>query len=133
MITQKQIHDLAVKKGWWESWGNPLDRLPTTLMLMVSELAECLEEYRNGRGATEIYYEYKTEPHISIEPSRPLPANYKATIEFGKPCGIPIELADCAIRIKDTCEALDIDLEKMIELKYEFNKTRPYQHGNKRA
>ena len=129
MITQKQIHDLAVEKGWWESWGNPLDRLPTTLMLMVSELAECLEEYRNGRGALEIYYEFPDGVYSALH-SR---LKVDGTWEYGKPCGIPVELADCAIRIKDTCEALEIDLEKVIEMKYEFNKTRPYQHGNKRA
>ena len=115
MITQKQIHDLAVEKGWWESFANPMDRLPTSLMLIVSELAECLEEYRNGRGATEVYYEHQgTHQHL-------------------KPAGIPIELADAVIRVRDTSEAMGIDLEKMIEMKHEFNKTRPYQHGNKRA
>src|SRR6266487_2360777 len=94
VITQKEIHDLAIEKGWWESFGNPMDRLPTSLMLMVSELAECLEEYREGRGAGEIHYKNRTDG-----------------IKGLKPCGIGVELADTVIRIRDTCEAMGIDLE----------------------
>lgn len=129
VITQKEIHDLAVSKGWWESFPNPLDRLPTSLMLMVSELAECLEEYREGRGATEIYYEYSD----GTKGTESFKASNRLGSLRGKPSGIPIELADAAIRIRDTAEALGFDLEEMIEQKHKFNKTRPYQHGNKRA
>ena len=118
MPTQKEIHELARSKGWYESFPDPFDRLPMSLMLITSELAECLEEYRNGRGATEIYFEFPAAH----------PEDYQ-----GKPAGIPIELADAVIRIKDTCESLGIDLDAAIEMKHEFNKTRPYQHGNKRA
>lgn len=42
-----------------------------------------------------------------------------------------IELADIAIRLFDTSEALNIDLEKEIEKKHQVNKQRPYRHGNK--
>ena len=42
------------------------------------------------------------------------------------------ELADVCIRIFDLCGAKDIDLETAIERKMEYNKTRPYKHGNKR-
>lgn len=115
MITQKEIHDLAVEKGWWESYPDPMDRLPQSLMLMVSELAECLEEWRVGRGI-EVYKEDITYDGVLY-----------------KPAGIPIELADVVIRARDTAEAMGIDLEAMIEKKHEFNKTRPFQHGNKRA
>lgn len=41
------------------------------------------------------------------------------------------ELADCCIRIFDYCGARDIDLEKALINKMEYNKTRPYRHGKK--
>jgi NTP pyrophosphatase (non-canonical NTP hydrolase) len=41
------------------------------------------------------------------------------------------ELADCCIRIFDYCGARNIDLEKTLLKKIEFNKTRPYRHGKK--
>ena len=41
----KEVHENAVAHGWWEEERG----LPEVLMLCVSELAEALEEYRNGR------------------------------------------------------------------------------------
>ena len=41
------------------------------------------------------------------------------------------ELADCCIRIFDYCGAKDIDLEKALLEKTEYNKTRAYMHGKK--
>lgn len=109
-VSQQEIHALSIEKGWWENWTNPFDRFPLAIALIHSELSEALEEYRNERGPTEIYYR-----------------------EDGKPEGIPVELADAVIRIRDTAESLGIDLEEAISIKHEFNKTRPYKHGGKRA
>jgi NTP pyrophosphatase (non-canonical NTP hydrolase) len=41
------------------------------------------------------------------------------------------ELADCCIRIFDYCGAREIELEKALLKKIEYNKTRPYRHGKK--
>ena len=41
------------------------------------------------------------------------------------------EIADTVIRIFDMCEGFGIDLERHIELKLEYNRTRPYKHGKK--
>lgn len=41
------------------------------------------------------------------------------------------ELADACIRIFDLCGSLNLNLEKAILEKMEFNKTRPYKHGGK--
>ncbi|MCX5706853.1 MAG: hypothetical protein NTW13_04245 [Candidatus Omnitrophica bacterium] len=41
------------------------------------------------------------------------------------------ELADCCIRIFDYCGARDIDLDKILIKKIEYNKTRPHRHGKK--
>lgn len=41
------------------------------------------------------------------------------------------ELADCCIRIFDYCGARNVDLEKALLKKIDYNKTRPYRHGKK--
>lgn len=109
---QQDAHELALKKGWWTdpSTGNPVAaeaKIPEAIALIHSELSEALDEFRNNRMAT-------------------------YTGENGKPEGFAIELADTVIRIMDLCGALNIDLEEAVALKHEYNKTRPYRHGNKR-
>lgn len=39
------------------------------------------------------------------------------------------ELADIIIRTLDLAEGFDIDIEKEVLQKMEYNKTRPYKHG----
>lgn len=101
-IVQRMIHETAKKKGWWDKPRSTGD----CIALMHSELSEALEEHRNGRDRI----------YIS---------------ESGKPEGLPIELADCIIRILDFAELYDIDMEYAIELKMNYNEGRPYRHGGK--
>ena len=69
----------------------------------------------------------------------PVPQGFTVTTEActkyyedgKKLCGIPSELADVVIRIFDFCGGNDIDLEKVILEKMEYNETRPYKHGKK--
>lgn len=95
----------AVEKGWHDT-----DRPHgTSIALMHSELSEALEEMRNGKPMAEIYYNQGND----------------------KPEGVPVELADVIIRILDFCGKEKIDLEKAIETKMAYNKTRPHRHGGK--
>ncbi len=103
----EQSHALALTKGWYE--GKPR-QIPELLMLIVSELAEALEEYRDGRAPTDTVIG-----------------------KNGKPEGFAIEVADAVIRIADMCGYLGIDLADAIETKHAFNRTRPHRHGGKVA
>lgn len=100
---------LNAKEHGWHDTERSIGDL---ICLMHSELSEALEEHRNGKLPDEVYY------------------NAEKT---DKPEGIPVELADCVIRIFDFCGLHEIDLESAIELKMEYNKTRPYRHGNKKV
>ena len=102
----KESYENARDHGWHDKQRSIGD----LICLMHSELSEALEEHRNGKAPTEIYYNEN-----------------KPT----KPEGIPVELADCVIRIFDFCGLYGIDLEEVLKVKMEYNKTRPYRHGNK--
>lgn len=118
----KAVHENAVNHGWWQeerSFGD-------LIALCHSELSEALEEYRKGHSPTEIYKycskcgldEYQESPCMNCSIAN-------------KPEGILSELADVVIRIMDMCGHYGIDLEAALIEKHEFNKTRPYRHGNK--
>ena len=114
----RAIHENAVAHGWWtgivhtadySSIREDVDRpLPEILMLCVCELAESMEEYRNG---TPLIYDG----------------------ENGKPEGIAVEMADCIIRILDWMGHNGVDVDELIRKKHEYNKGRPYRHGGKKA
>lgn len=109
---QKQSYSNALEHGFYdnisESTREDSTFIGSRLMLMVSELAEALEEVRAGHSPWEIYY----------NPEKP-----------DKPEGFPVELADLVIRVADTAEWLGIDLSKVIQMKHEYNVSRPYKHG----
>lgn len=92
----------AVSKGFHDEPLDPGD----AILLMISELTEAFEELRDGHTVNEVY-----------------------SGKGGKPEGLPIELADCVIRIADFCGANDIDLGRAILTKMKFNETRPHKHG----
>jgi len=116
-----EIHKNAKVKGWWKderSFGE-------IIALCHSELSEALEEFRNGRK----HIWYNCNGCIQE-------GNCLKTIKEGERCakpeGIPIELADCIIRILDYCGKEGIDIEEAVRIKHEYNRKRPYRHGNKK-
>ena len=105
---QKDIHQLATEKGWWEGVDiSDPHVLGTKLMLIVSELSEALEYVRGG--------------NLGLE--------YRIT--DSKPCGFSSELADVVIQTMDLAEAMGIDLWGAMLRKHAFNMTREAKHGGK--
>jgi len=110
----RAIHKTAVNKGWWDEKRG----FPEIIALIHSELSEALEEYRNGKSLNEFHFEgEKTEEYPNGD----------------KPAGIPIELADCIIRILDFCGKEKIDIDAAVLTKVHYNQIRSYRHGNKKA
>lgn len=121
-------HIASEAKGWTN-----LNRTDAqTINLMVSELSEALEEFRDKRPNTEIYYEVKVKqtdgtvskeivPHEKLEAMRSLDGKFGRGQMFvdAKPCGIPIELADCIIRIGQQCGTHKLDLAAAMNKKPE--------------
>jgi hypothetical protein len=95
---------IARDKGWLDIKRG----VPGDLFLMHSELSEALEDYRNHKGLNEIYYEDKGGTKFpSLELAQKTSLDPSKTF---KPCGIPIEMADFAIRICQFCGSNGINL-----------------------
>ena len=118
----REIHENAIAHGWWDGQER---KLPEILMLTVSELAEALEEYRDGAP---LFYCDAYDENICGN----CMSQRGACVQGNrKPEGIAVELADAIIRILDYCGKAEINIESVIRLKHEYNKTRPYRHGGK--
>lgn len=101
------------------------------LALITTEVAEAIEEVRNGRAIDETYYSGgmfalvdEGEPFSEMD-TRDSMGNLR------KPEGVPSELADVVIRAFDFAHEADIDLAAMILEKLDYNETRPHMHGKK--
>ncbi|MEK5415114.1 hypothetical protein BSK49_19320 [Paenibacillus odorifer] len=115
-----EAHCNAVDKGWWveeRSFGE-------IIALIHSEASEALEDFRNGKKPTEVWYEEKSAFGMTL-------TRLEMADDTWKPCGIPSELADIVIRVFDACGRYGIDLEQAIKEKMAYNATRPQRHGGK--
>ncbi len=115
----ERAYETGVNHGWYEN-GPP--NVGERLMLIVSEIAEAMEFYReNGRDISTL-----REHEL-----RGIPKELFYRTSDNKPDGFWIEIADAVIRIFDFCGAYGINLEYLVDEKMAFNDTRPYKHGKK--
>lgn len=107
MKTLNQLRDDAWQIAQNSGFHSPDPGIPARLALIHSEISEALEEHRNGVSPGAIILE---------QPS-------------GKPVGFAVELADALIRILDLCGCEEIDIERAVDVKMQYNRTREYKHG----
>lgn len=105
----------ATKNGFTES------SVGEDIALMHSELSEALEDFRNGR-----------EPNLHLYESGGVTTSAEMAGAHWKPVGVPSELADVIIRIAHFAGKHNIDLDRAVREKLEFNETRPFRHGGKK-
>lgn len=113
----RESYETAKEKGWEDPPRQRKD-IPELLMLIVTEVAEGMEEYRNNKP--DLYYK-GDEAYFNVDTIDP----------ERKPEGLAAELADVIIRICNMAGSLELPLEKAIAAKLSYNKTRPYRHGGK--
>lgn len=71
--------------------------------------------------------------HCGSRPYDPENPNARCSAQSKKPERIAAELADVIIRVLDYCAYAGIDIENVLEVKHEYNKSRPYRHGGKKC
>lgn len=103
-----KCHEIAKSKGWYDDGPRNTGE---QLMLIVTEVAEAMEEVRKHGDRKLLYFSGKDS----------------------KPEGFAIELADVLIRVFDLAGSLGIDLDTAVTLKMDYNETRPHRHGGKLA
>jgi NTP pyrophosphatase (non-canonical NTP hydrolase) len=114
---QEDIHATATRSGWHDQPRT----IGEEIALMHSELSEALEEVRID--APSIYYR-NTDGGVEHYPRDINDVPFKTE-------GVAAEFADVIIRILDTAEERNIPVVDALLHKMEYNKTRPYRHGNK--
>lgn len=113
----KEQHEAVIEKGFTPQ------PVATNLMLIVSELGEACEADRKNRHAEIEGYEkaMANPPQPDMLAQACFESFIKDTFED--------EIADAFLRLMDLCGAMNIDIEKHIRMKAEYNKTRPTKHG----
>lgn len=89
------------------------------IALIQSEASEALEADRKNRHADLISMQEQMQA-LGFR-TEDFQRYIKDTVED--------EIADTIIRLLDLCGMLDIDIDKHIELKIQYNSSRPYLHG----
>ena len=115
----KTSYEVSKSKGWWED-GPRSDA--SVISLMHSEVSEALEDYRLNHAPNESWLEITSEiggVKVSI----------RDDVNGTKPCGVPSELADVAIRIGDYFGGRGLDLEEAYSRTADFNPIKDFEDG----
>lgn len=126
----EKIHENAIKHGFYD---DEIINIPERLMLIVSELGEAMEAYRKDHYSNiekfknRLIYEEKHENFYEESEQNLFQLIFEETIKNG----FQDEISDTIIRLLDLCSFLEIDIDTFIELKMQYNQSRPYKHGKK--
>ncbi len=112
-MTISKLVERAYENAYEKGFHDKELSVGESLMLIVSELGEALEAHRVGKRAI-------------LNESSNFQQNY---FEMFVKDSFEDELADVVIRVADLCGYMGIDLQRHIELKMEFNKSRERLHG----
>ena len=155
MISSKEIHQNAIDHGWWDKPRS----FDTVVCLIHSEISEALEDYRNKNMTLSIKnkkpcgfgseladiairlhdlseaLEQRNSKLSGIEPIPDMLCLLHSVISSIYDQGSDSKpLISYALDIlKSIANESHINLEEMIKIKHEYNKTRPYRHGNKKC
>jgi NTP pyrophosphatase (non-canonical NTP hydrolase) len=117
-----KLDELALKVAQWrdrKGFDTGWDIVPEKLMLVVTELAEAMEEYRklDDEALDSLYFRCLGEDkHVSKD-------TWDILDKFED------EIADTFIRLLDLCGSLCLELEYSINRKMTVNENRPHKHG----
>lgn len=100
------------------------------LALITTEVAEAIEEVRNGHGMTEAYYVDRAGIPTQIAADDLKIRDFRG-YGVDKPEGVPSELADVVIRCWSLAGGLGLDLGEAIVEKLIYNGSRAQRHGGK--
>lgn len=123
--TAEKIHGMAVSKGWWNSSCG--DLFAEKCMMIVTEIVEAVDEYRNSRGG--FYFTPETAPAGQAVSRSFNPAEWHGE----KIGGVHVELIDTLIRLLDLMCSLNINIDELLAMKIAYNSQREYRHGNKKV
>lgn len=130
-----EIFEANKAKGFWDR-ERPLTE---TTMLIITELAEAVEEERAGRPA--VWYRDHIEATVPVDAEYivfddDLLAFHADDVELGpdqlkplKPEGVDVELIDSLIRLLDLLGSRGTDVEGLLKQKLAYNASRPARHG----
>ncbi len=116
-----------------------LDHIVSKTAMIGCEVAEAIEELRDGHGVKDVRYTIDGHEVTHVDDTRLVTFYHyldadgddTATNEIPKPVGYPTELADVIIRALDLAWMLGIDIDSAVREKLEFNASRGQMHGGK--
>ena len=145
-----QCGEAADSTGWHERFNriktNPnatadelLDHIVSKTALIGCEVAEAIEELRDGHSVKNVRYTIDGHEVTHVDDTHLVTfyhyldadGDETATNQIPKPEGYPTELADVIIRALDLAWMLDIDIDAAVQEKLSHNATRGQMHGGK--